>query len=127
MYIIHVEILSISVIYSVRFLSFMHYCPKALETNVIYNSAERIYFINPLSVFKGSYHKKIDMNMIYNKNINYIMGSSRMISRVWNVNKNGNIDSFHNLISLQEMKISPFFLNCRQFLLKTISSKFLPL
>ena len=39
-YIIHVEILSISVIYSVRFLSFMRYCPKALETNVIYNSAE---------------------------------------------------------------------------------------
>ena len=39
MYNIRVEILSISVIFSIRFLSFMRYCPKALETNVIYNSA----------------------------------------------------------------------------------------
>ena len=44
-YIIHVEILSISVIYSVRFLLFMRYCQKALETNVIYNSAERYYLL----------------------------------------------------------------------------------
>ena len=49
MHIIHVEILSISVIYSVRFLSdlsfFMRYCTKALETTVIYNSAERCYLL----------------------------------------------------------------------------------
>ena len=44
-YNIHVGILSISVFYSVRFLSFMHYCPKALETNVIYNSAKRFYLL----------------------------------------------------------------------------------
>ena len=45
MYNIRVEILSITVIYSVRFLSFMRYCPKALETNVIYNSAKRFYLL----------------------------------------------------------------------------------
>ena len=46
---IHVEIPSISVVNSVRFppvLSFfMHYCTKALEKNVIYNSAERCYLL----------------------------------------------------------------------------------
>ena len=46
---IHVEIPSISIIYSVCFPSvlsfFMHYCTKALETNVIYNSAERWYLL----------------------------------------------------------------------------------
>ena len=45
MYKIRVEILSITVIYSVRFLSFMRYRPKALETNVIYNSAKRFYLL----------------------------------------------------------------------------------
>ena len=45
MYNIHVEILSITIIYSVRFLLFMRYCPKTLETNVIYNSAERFYLL----------------------------------------------------------------------------------
>ena len=48
-HIIHVKILSISVIYSVCFPSvlsfFMRYCTKALETNVIYNSAERCYLL----------------------------------------------------------------------------------
>ena len=45
MYNIRVEILSISVIVSIPFLSFMRYCPKALETNVIYNSAKRYYLL----------------------------------------------------------------------------------
>ena len=45
MYIIHVEILPIFVIYSVCFLSFMRYYPKALETNVLYNSVERCYLL----------------------------------------------------------------------------------
>ena len=44
-YNIRVEILSISVIYSVSFLLFMRYCPKALETNVIYISAKRFYLL----------------------------------------------------------------------------------
>ena len=45
MYNIRVEILSTSIIYSVHFLSFMRYYPKALETNVIYNSAKRFYLL----------------------------------------------------------------------------------
>ena len=49
MHFIHVEIPSVSVIYSVRFPSvlsfFIRYCTKALETNVIYNSAERCYLL----------------------------------------------------------------------------------
>ena len=39
------RLLSITVIYSVRFLSFMRYCPKTLGTNVIYNSAKRSYLL----------------------------------------------------------------------------------
>ena len=50
MYNIRVEILSITVIYSVRFLSFMRYCPKTLGTNVIYNSAKRFYLLINLSL-----------------------------------------------------------------------------
>ena len=41
----HVEIPSISVVYSVRFIFFMRYCTKTLQTNVIYNSAERCYLL----------------------------------------------------------------------------------
>ena len=64
MYNIHVEILAISVIHSVRFLSFMRYCQKALETNVIYNSAERFYLlINGPSRWVVSKKKAPDLSL----------------------------------------------------------------
>jgi hypothetical protein len=50
-----------------------------------------------------------------------------MTSRFWNVNKKGNIDPIQNFISLQERKMFAILTcYCRHFVLKIISSEWLP-